>query len=848
MDEFAAENLVRYLEDQSEAAGVVPDDSTVVVERFRDEIGDWRVCVLSPFGSRVHAPWALAIEARLAERIGPGAQVLWSDDGIVIRLPEAEDRIPLDDLVFPPDDVERAVVDALPETALFASVFREASARALLLPRRRPGQRTALWQQRQRSADLLAEAARHPDFPMLLEATRECLRDHFDVPALREVMAELRARRTKLVAVDTDRASPFAQSLLFRWVAIYMYEGDAPLAERRAAALALDRDLLRELLGDEELRELLDPRAIDEVELELQRLTQGRGARNPDDLHDLLFALGDLTKDEVRARTDEEPEPWIARLLDDGRVIRVRIGGEERFAAVEDAARLRDALGVALPKGLPRAFTRETERPLESLVARFARTHGPFLATQASSRFGASAERIRSALESLEASGDLAHGEFRSGRGEREWCDANVLRRLRRRSLALLRKEVEPVDGLLLARFLPLWQGAAKPRAAAGALEDAIARLQGSAIPASVLERDVLPARVLGYRPADLDVLVSSGELVWIGRGPLGSDDGRIALFFRDQIRTLGSAGGAEETPEGPLHDAIRQWLDAHGASFWPDIVLAAGTADERLVLRALWDLVWAGEVTNDTLSPLRALTAGSRRNDSQRTARPRPGALRRSGPPQGAGRWSLVSPLMRPESSSTERAHALAEQLLDRHGVLTREAVLSEATPGGFAGVYPVLKAMEDAGRVRRGYFVAGLGAAQFAVPGAVDRLRTLRAEEDEPRVVVLAAADPAQAYGAALPWPPGPHRPARAAGSFCVIAGGSLAAYLERGARSLLTFGSSPDAWADAVASLAKDGRVRKIELARIDGSAAAESPAADALRAAGFANGYRGLTLRG
>ncbi|MGZ4152787.1 MAG: helicase-related protein, partial [Actinomycetota bacterium] len=463
LDELAAENLVKYLDDEREATGVVPDDRTIVVERFRDELGDWRVCILSPFGQRVHAPWGLAIEARLAERVGPGAQVLWSDDGIVIRLPESEDRIPLDDLLFDPDEIEEEVVKVLPGTALFASVFREASARALLLPRRRPGQRTPLWQQRQRSADLLAAAAKHPTFPMLLEATRECLRDVFDEPALREVMADLRSRTTKLVPVDTERASPFAQSLLFRWVAVYMYEGDAPLAERRAAALSLDRDLLRELLGEEELRELLDPAALDELELELQGLAEGRGARGADDVHDLLRSVGELTPDEIVARTEGDPSAWITQLLDDGRAIRARVAGEDRLAAVEDAARLRDALGVSLPLGLPAVFTEPTDRPLDTLVARYARTHAPFLASQVAARLGATPERVRSALEALEAEGRVAHGEFRPGGVEREWCDVDVLRRLRRRSLAALRKEVEPVDAATLGRFLPAWQGAVTP-------------------------------------------------------------------------------------------------------------------------------------------------------------------------------------------------------------------------------------------------------------------------------------------------------------------------------------------------------------------------------------------------
>jgi ATP-dependent Lhr-like helicase len=854
LDEWAAGNLVSYLEEQMEATGAVPDDRTVVVERFRDEIGDWRMCVLSPFGSRVHAPWSMAIEARMLERFGPGAQVLWSDDGIVVRLPEAVERIPTDDLVFDPEAIEQLVVGALPQTAMFASTFREAAARALLLPRRRPGQRTPLWQQRQRSADLLAEASKYPDFPILLETTRECLQDIFDVPALREVMTDLRSRRTRLVAVDTDHASPFAQSLLFRWIGVYMYEGDAPLAERRAAALTLDRDLLRELLGSDELRELLDPRALDEVELELQRLGEGRGARSADHLHDLLRTLGDLTDDEVRARVEVGDAQALAdTLLADGRAIRVRIAGQERIAAVEDAARFRDALGVSLPLGLPSAFTGETDRPLEGLVRRFARTHGPFLASEVAARLGASIDRVDEALRALEADDEVVRGGFRPGGTGHEWCDPDVLRRVRGRSLAMLRREVEPVDAAALGRFLPAWQNADRPRADADALTGAVAQLQGMPIPASILESDVFPARVRGYRPADLDALVAAGDVAWVGAGPLGSDDGRVAIVARADAPAL-LPDAAAEPPDGDLHHAIRRQLAERGASFWPELVTAAGTADELLLLAALWDLVWAGEVTNDTLGPLRAFVRGA--SAKIRTPgpgrRPRPGTLRRAGPPAGAGRWSLVAGLREPAPPVTERLHAIARQLIDRHGVVTREAVLAEGLPGGFVGIYPIFRAMEDAGHVRRGYFVAGLGGAQFAHPGAVDRLRGYRVGSEDPDDVapplVLAAADPAQPFGAALPWPESAGRPARQAGAYVILADGAPAAYLERGARSLVTFGTEPARWADAIASLVKDGRLRRIQLGRIDGDDATTHPAAADLRAAGFVDGYRGLTLRG
>ncbi len=846
LDELAARNLVAYLRDEREAAGALPDDRTIVIERFRDELGDWRVCLLSPFGARVHAPWSMAIERRLAERAGIEVEVLWSDDGIVIRLPESEDAIPLDDLLFEPEEIEDVVVRQLPATALFTSVFREAAARALMLPRRMPGRRTPLWQQRQRGADLLQVAAAHPTFPILLEATRECLRDVFDVPALKQVLGDIRARRIRTVAVDTQGATPFAQSLLFRWIAVYMYEGDAPLAERRAAALALDRDLLRELLGAEDLRELIDGQAVADVELELQWLADGRRARNTDDLHDLIRRLGDLMLEEADARSDGDARVWLTDLIHEHRVIAVRIAGEERYAAVEDAGLLRDALGVTPPQGTPAAFLEPVTEPLTRLVRRYARTHGPLHAADVARRFSLPEERIASALRSLEAEGRVVLGEFRPGGIAREWCDVDVLRAIRRRSLAALRREVEPVEAAALARYAVEWHAITRPRQGPSALVDAIEQLQGAALPASILESDVLPSRVAGYRPADLDALFASGDVLWVGAGGVGAD-GRVALSFRDRMRALAQPP-VEEAPAGPIYEAIRRQLVEGGASFWPELVQAAGTADERVVLSALWDLVWAGEVTNDTMAPLRAYL--SRRPRGSQRGRPRPGAIRRTGPPAGAGRWSLVAPLLQPEPSSTESAHARATQLLDRHGVVTRETVLAEGAPGGFAGVYGVLKALEESGRVRRGYFVDGLGAAQFALPGAVERLRATREQTDEDRTIALPAADPAQPYGATLPWPPSAGRPARVAGAYVVLQDGRLVAYLERGGRTLWTFAEEGDdgSWAEVLVRLAKDGRVRRLELQRIDGVPVTDSPWAQRLRDAGFIDGYRGLGVRG
>ncbi|HEV2993387.1 MAG TPA: helicase-related protein, partial [Acidimicrobiia bacterium] len=841
LDPWAADNLWQFLEEQREATGVVPDDRTVVVERFPDEIGDWRICVLTPFGARVHAPWALALEARLADRLGSPVEVLWSDDGIILRLPEAIEAIPTDELLLDPDEVEELVTRQLPATALFAARFREAAARALLLPRRRPGERTPLWQQRQRAADLLEVAAQYPSFPIVLEASRECLRDVFDLGALRSVLRDLQTRRIKVVGVDTRTASPFARSLLLGWVAVYMYEGDAPLAERRAAALSLDRDLLRELLGGDELRELLDADAVTQVELELARLAPGsRRARHADDVHDLLVELGDLTVDELAARVDGDAAAFVAALTADRRAIPVTVAGEPRVAAAEDAARFRDAIGTAVPVGLPAVFTEPVDDPLGDLLRRYARTHGPFTTVEAAGRFGLPTRETADALTRLEADGRLVHGELRPGGSGREWCDAEVLRRLRRRSLAALRAEIEPVDQEVLGRFALAWQGITGRRRGLDALVDAVSQLQGAPIPASVLERDVLAARVDGYRPAMLDELCASGDVVWIGEGALGTSDGRVVLAFRDQAALLAPAATAEP-PEGALADAVRSHLREHGASFWPELLRAVGAVEDRVLLDALWDLVWAGEVTNDGLAALRARLGGRARTPR---GKPHPGRLSRLGPPAAAGRWSLVDALTSPAPSATERTLARARQLLERHGVVTREAVRAEGSPGGFAAVYPTLRAMEDTGKVRRGYFVAGLGAAQFALPGAADRLRAERTADDT--ATVLAATDPAQPYGAALGWPDTPGRPARTPGALVVLRAGRPVGYLERGAKHLLTFGADPEAWIEPLTELVKDGRVRALTLERIDTVPVRESPAAESLRAAGFVPSYRGLRL--
>ena len=862
LDAMAANNVIMYLDEQTAATGVLPDDRTVVVERFRDEIGDWRICILSPFGTPVHAPWAMAIERRLIDRYDIPVETMWGDDGIVLRLPEAADELPLDDLIIDPDDVDELVLTSLPQTSLFSARFRECAARALLLPRRRPDRRTPLWQQRQRAADLLAVAAKYPSFPILLETSRECVQDVFDLPALREVLGQLRSRAIRVVSVDTPKASPFAQSLLFNWIAAYMYEGDAPLAERRAAALALDRDLLRDLLGAEELRELLDPGVLADLELELQCLAEGRRARRADELHDVFRKVGDLTLAEVDLRCEGQVSgEWLAQLVHERRVVELGVADEQRYIAADDAAKYRDALGCSLPLGLPRAFTEPVPLPLESLIARYARTHAPFVADDVARRLGLPGTRAAGALAALEADDRVVRGEFRPDGVSREWCDVDVLRQLRRRSLAALRREVEPVETDAYARFLTSWHSMPSERRGLEALVESLGMLQGAALVASALEADVLPLRVRGYRSTDLDELCTSGELVWVGAGSIGATDGRVRLYFADQLPLLAPAIEQPEPPTGAVHDAIRSQLAERGASFWGQVRMATPSATEGETLAALWDLVWAGQVTNDSLAPLRAVLHGAKTKAPARNmprSRPRPGRLNRIGPPAGAGRWSLVAPLLLPAPTSTVAAHAMALQMMERYGVVTREAVLAEGVIGGYSGVYGVLKVLEERGQARRGYFVSGLGAAQFSLPGAVDRLRSMRETPDVelhpdlmPPPLVLAATDPAQPYGASIPWPETTGRPARSAGALVVLSLGQPLVWFDRRSHHLVTFPRAlqQTEWIDALAALVKDGRARGIEIRKVNGEPISHAgPVAAVLKLHGFIDSYRGLAIKG
>ena len=828
-DDRAIKNLLAYLDDQAAATGAVPDDRTVVVERFRDEVGDWRVCVHTPFGGRVHAPLALALEAHLQEKLGVDARALWTDDGIAMHLPEVEAPPSLDELMLDPEEVESLVSAQLPGSALFAGRFRENAARSLLLPRRRPGQRTPLWQQRMRSAGLLKVAGQYPDFPILAETWRECMADHFDMPALMTLLRGIRSREVRVVAVDTERASPFASSLLFSYVAEFMYAGDSPLAERRAQALTLDRELLAELLGSEDLRELLDPDAIAAVEVELQGLLPERFPRDADEAHDLLVRLGDLTLEEAAARGISEE--WLRALELERRAVPLRLAGESRWIAAEDAGRYREALGANLPVGLPDVFLNPGAEPLDSLLRRWARTHVPFVTADPAARWAVPAPVIETALTRLAAHGDVLAGEFRRAMQGREYCHPEVLRMLRRRSLAALRHEVASVAPEAVARFLPAWHGVGAKATGIDRLLEVVFQLQGAALPASVIERDVIAARVGGYNQRLLDELISMGEVVWVGRGSLGASDGKVALYLRGDAPRL--VPEPVDSPDGQLHQRLREHLKGRGASFFRDLYNACGGGDEEPILDALWDLVWSGEVTNDTFAPLRLLGPIARRSPH----RPR---LPRLTQPRAAGRWSLVADLVGGGVAPTERLHSEAGVLLQRYGVLTRETVVGESWPGGFAGLYPVLRAMEESGRIRRGYFVEGLGGSQFALPGAVDRLRALR--DSGGGIVAMAATDPANAYGSLLSWPRSDGRMARTAGAYCVLDDGQVKLYLERGGRSLLTSGEiSPEHLRALIGMAVLAGRV---EVQRVDGVPVMDSPLNALLREAGFTSTHRGL----
>ncbi|WP_306525711.1 DEAD/DEAH box helicase [Rothia mucilaginosa] len=1108
LDTWAVDNLLAYLREQRESTGAVPSDTRMIVERHRDELGDWRVVLHSPLGYGVHAPWALAVRARIEERYGVDASVMASDDGLILRLPAMEDVPPGADLfLFDPDELEAIVTERVGDSALFASRFRENAARALLLPRRDPGKRTPLWQQRQRAAQLLDVARKYPDFPVLLETARECLQDVYDVPALVQVHRLLQSRAVSMLEVETNDPSPFARTLLFEYVAEHLYDGDAPAAERRAAALSLDPALLAELLGSSGLRDLLDPAVLVQTQQRLQRTGERYRACGVEGVADLLRQLGPLSARELslRLRADnpraesaahgsqdfgesedsenygeEYGEEYGAHASTDQarelaeELVRSRrafsfMGAADNsakenaepqlyYAVVEDAARLRDGLGIMPAAALPTALLEPVAEPLEDLVSRYARTHIPFTAQQAAEHFSrltpVGVGVLTPVLLRLQQQRRLSSGEFLpevlrtpSAVGV-EWVDAQVLRTIRARSLAALREEIEPVSAQVYGVFLPSWQnvrslsvrvaqtlpeasayGAFMPsrRAAtvvgervaslgstaengaengtdnvgqdsASATEDlltAIDQLAGVRVPASALETLILPARVPGYQPHMLDELMASGRVFFTGAGQLGGgsaqkSDGWIRLHLSESSSlTLGEDYPEQllraENPElwealqapGTLEHAIYEAL-AHGGLFVPalrervaPLMSAAAPAgqvvtfpDAAEISAALWRLVWAGAVTNDSFAPVRAMLAGVRsahptpatparltrvgRRGAGRIAAARAsmgnglaggygadsygsssysapaagrglrslrnsslrGGLHAVAPtvaPQDSGRFSRVDTLLQEPVEATVAALARADLLLDRYGVLTRGCLQVEDSAGGFSQLYRIYSAAEDRALVRRGYFIEGLGAAQFAAPATVDLLRSTADSLSVPAgpqgfgasayapqrtdtervygtftVTLLAATDPANPYGAALSWPAIPsfahegegtvkHRPARKAGACVVLVDGAPVLYVERGAKTLLAFTTDPvllEAAAPALARLVSAGGAEKISVEKVNdvellsthtvststlgasGGEVVEHPV-EALRAALQAQGFyatvRGLSLR-
>ena len=848
LDAFAAKNLAAYVAEQKHETGTLPTDRTIVVERFRDELGDWRVCILTPFGARIHAPWAMALQRTLADQSGYEIQVMYTDDGIVLRFADVDEPPALDSLIPDPDQVEELITDQLATTSMFAGLFRENAVRSLLLRRNRPGQRSPLWAQRLKAQNLLATVQRYPNFPIVIETYRQALGDVFDMPGLKDLLRDIRARAITVDDVETRSASPFARSLVFAYVAAYLYEQDAPLAERKAQALTLDRNLLSELLGQAELRELIDPQVLADLEDELQYLKDDYKARDTDDVHDLLRRLGDLTEAEVSERSSVDAAAALADLEAQRRAARIRIAGEERWIAAEDAGLYRDALGAAAPSGVPDTFLLPVERPLEALFKRFARHRAPFLTRDVSQRFDLRDAQVLPILEALEATGTLVRGEIRPGGVELDWCDAEVLRRLKRRNLAQLRDEAAAVDTSTLALFLPAWHGLGDSRMGTERLTEVVGQLQDLALPWSLLSTTILPGRVAGFRLDQLDMLAASGAVVWVGRGASGARDGRIAMYLRDQVRDLLVVDKDYEAPSD-LHAAILECLDKNGASFLLEIgdhVADAGiNASSKDLRAAIWDLVWAGQITNDTFAPLRGLTARKRR---------------RGGEMLSGGRWSLVTSLVTAELNPTRQSVARARLMLDRYGVVSRKCAQAEDLPGGFGPLYKVLRELEEQGRVRRGHFVDGLEGAQFAWAGSVDRLRGCREDAEErdtvitnDDIVVLSAMDPANPYGSLVPWPlaaaPDKAKPRRVAGAWVMLARGRPILWVGSNASSLITF---PETIRDEEGSLdVAIEMLRHLPKARgmlvirkVDGVEVTDSPMLPRFLEAGFATDYRGL----
>ncbi|NYS30830.1 ATP-dependent helicase [Pantoea sp. WMus005] len=866
MNFSAVTNLLALLAEQRAATGVLPDDRTLLIEHCRDEIGDWRVILHSPWGKRVNAPWALAIAARIQQRMGFDASVAASDDGIVARFPASEGLLPGAELfMFDADQLTQEVTESIGQSALFAARFRECASRALLLPRRNPGKRSPLWQQRLRAGQLLEVARQFDDFPILIETARECLQDVYDLPALHHLMKQVTQGSVKMVEVTTEQPSPFAAPLLFGYVAEFIYASDAPQAERRASLLTLDTNLLGELLGQTRRRDLLAPDVVEQVEKELQRLDDRYQAQHTEGIIDVLRDLGPLSVAGIAARfsgNDSQIAEAVAQLSVARRIIPVTLAGEDRWSVIEDAARLRDGLAVVLPDNLPATFLAPQADPLRDLINRFARTHTLFTARQLAMHFGAGVAVVNAVLLSLHQQGSLLNMGAATGESEMAWVSPEIFKRLRLRSLQSAREATRPVPPAAWVSLLLERHGLLRPQReellGTNGLLRVIEQLAGVPLPASLWESPILRARIADYQPAMLDELLTRGEVIWCGHKVLGQNDGLISLHLAEYA--------AETLPvidtTQPLTSVQQATIDvlSRGGSWFVHEIMAQMEEETQPteIYDALWQLVWQGYVSSDSWIAVRGLltTPGVTRSRPAPALRTRfgqrftPGALpaRRPAVNTLAGRWSRV---IRTEIAPARMALSLVENLLDRYGVITRGCAISEQIPGGFPALQPVLRGMEDAGRLLRGRFVAGAGGAQFADNLTIERLRMLA---DNPEITTealsLTAIDPANPFGAMLSWPSHASgiRLTRRQGARIVIAGGALMLYLTPSGKELLTFSDDPARLEAAVAALGvalKRDKSASFTLETVDGEPVTQSPLLNTLRHAGFSRVPQGFS---
>lgn len=924
LDAHAQDNLVALLREQCCATGVLPTDETLVLERNRDESGSWRIIVHSTLGRRVHEPWAMAIRERVQQVLGIKPQVIAADDGIVLQIPVLEGRLPGAELVvFDPLEVSALVRGRIDETALFAARFRECAARALLMPTTRPGHRTPLWLQRVKAGQLLEAARQFQDFPVSVEAARECLQEYYDLPALTGLMERLGSGRVRVVEADTTEPSPFAHPLLFGYTSTLLYQEDLPHAEHRARLLSLDPQVLDALLGDGGLAGLLDDEVMAEVEAELQHLASGRRARaDAEGIADLLRELGPLTDTELVERCDDTGESGgddvqedsgvanglpaavrsaVDELADAGRALRVTIGGREHWTRIEDAGGLHLALGTAIPEsaaeqtaldGVNGAAARipAARSPLNDLVLRHARVHTLITPGQVAEAFGIGASAAEAALRELAGDGSLV------SLGEAGWMESSVFARVRNRSLARARAAVAPVAPEVLQRLVLERAGLNEAGSGVDALAEALAALEGVWLPADLWESVVLPARVADYRPAMLDELIASGEVVWQARpgeelasGQRGSgrtgpgERGSAAPARADDVVALGEI--AFFPTDSALAPVVGDALAWAGPRTEQDGDLnEEGSEDER------WRLVREGAATGRSFEPVRrslepapkAHRAPARRVRSRRSRRAMV-AIPQTGGQTASGRLSSVLSstswvrISAAPASAEERAIAEVESLLDRYGVVSRDVALAFGSAGGLVPLMPVLRRMEDTGAVLRGGFVEGLGPAQFAERKTVDRLRFLGQEPAGARGsgtgIVLDLKDPACLVGRGSAWPE-PALPAgigkvgiegeeaggapqRRRGASVVLIDGALVLYASDSLKVLISYTSEREVLTRALSALATarqgalahegspPGRHRTV-VESLNGVSALDRAVSDLLRQAGFVSDPRGMRL--